>query len=97
MRNAEKPADISRAIREIARSLDAPIDTRQKIGKMASVPNKRKAGKEFIGGYMAKDLKKKFKKVAKKETGGDARKMLIKLVVEGLRKRGENIEDGYDK
>lgn len=60
---------------------------------LASVPNKRKPGKKFIGGYMSQAVKRQFQKAARQEAGGDQRKFLLTLIREGLQRRGIDIPD----
>lgn len=78
--------------RNLERDIRQLIDTLSDSGKMTVVPSKRKKGKEFIGGYVSNELKRQFKKVARKETRGDAKRMLVKLVIEGLARRGVKID-----
>ena len=51
------------------------------------MPSQRKAGKEFVGGYMPRDLKRELQRLAKEETGGDMLRLISTLLEEGLARR----------
>jgi hypothetical protein len=62
------------------------------------MPNERKKGKEFVGGYVPRVFKQELKRRADAETGGDLLKLLMNFIEEGLEKRGIHLNnDGETK
>lgn len=68
-------------------------ELRSPSGRLKRMPNQRHKKKTFLGGYVSKNLKKEFAKLARKEAGGNAKRMLLKLIQEGLERRGVKVHD----
>jgi len=75
------------AVKTVLKSLGDRLDNSRDFDIFKPVPNKRKAGKVFIGGYVTAKIKRQFQKLAKDEADGDCVRMLQILVHEALEKR----------